>query len=46
VVVGQSARLFPDADPDLALDLIDSRDLPKGVTSQTYRLAGRPRYAP
>ena len=46
VVVGQSARLFPDAGPDLALDLIDSRAFPKGITSQTYRPAGRPQYRP
>ena len=45
VVVGQGARLFPDAGPDLALDLIDSRAFPKGITSQTYRPAGRPQYA-
>jgi hypothetical protein len=45
VVVGQGARLFPDAGPDLALDLIDARAFPKGITSQTYRPAGRPQYA-
>jgi dihydrofolate reductase len=45
VLVGQGARLFPDAGPDLALDLIDSRAFPKGITSQTYRPAGRPQYA-
>ena len=45
VVVGEGARLFPDAGPDLALDLIDSRAFPKGITSQTYRPAGRPQYA-
>src|SRR3954453_20874656 len=45
VVVGQGARLFPDAGPDLALDLIDSRAFPKGITSQTNRPAGRPQYA-
>ena len=45
VVLGQGARLFPDAGPDLALDLIDSRAFPKGITSQTYRPAGRPQYA-
>ena len=45
VVVGQGTRLFPDAGPDLALDLIDSRAFPKGITSQTYRPAGRPQYA-
>jgi dihydrofolate reductase len=45
VVVGQGARLFPDDGPDLALDFIDSRAFPKGITSQTYRPAGRPQYA-
>jgi dihydrofolate reductase len=45
VVVGQGARLFPDAGPDIALDLVDSRSFPKGITSQVYRPAGRPEYA-
>ena len=46
VVLGQGARLFPDAGPDLALDLIESRVDSKGVTIQVYRPAGRPQYAP
>jgi dihydrofolate reductase len=46
VVVGQGARLFPDAGPDLALDLVESRVDSKGVTIQVYRPAGRPQYAP
>ena len=45
VVVGQGARLFPDAGPDIALDLIDSRSFPKGITLQVYRPAARPQYA-
>jgi dihydrofolate reductase len=45
VVVGQGARLFPDAGPDIALDLVDSRAFPKGITLQVYRPAGRPQYA-
>ncbi|MEU7878842.1 dihydrofolate reductase family protein [Microbispora bryophytorum] len=45
VVVGQGARLFPDAGPDLALDLVESRVDSNGVTIQVYRPAGRPRYA-
>jgi dihydrofolate reductase len=45
VVVGQGKRLFPDAGPDLALDLVDSRAFPKGITLQVYRPAGRPEYA-
>jgi dihydrofolate reductase len=45
VILGQGARLFPDAGPDLALDLVESRVDSKGVTIQVYRPAGRPRYA-
>ena len=44
VVVGQGTRLFPDTGPDIALDLVDSRSTPKGVTIQVYRPAGRPQY--
>jgi dihydrofolate reductase len=44
VILGQGARLFPDAGPDLALDLVESRADSKGVTIQVYRPAGRPRY--
>jgi len=46
VVLGQGARLFPEAGPDMALDLVDSRADSKGVTIQVYRPAGRPQYAP
>ena len=35
----------PDNGPDLALDLIESRAFPKGITLQVYRPAGHPRYA-
>src|SRR5919198_751962 len=42
VVLRQGARPFPDAGPDIALDLVDSRADPKGVTIQVYRPAGRP----
>jgi dihydrofolate reductase len=45
VVVGQGTRLFPEPGPDMALDLVDSRAFPKGVTLQVYRPAGRPQYA-
>ena len=45
VVVGQGARLFADTGPDIALDLVDSRAFPKGITLQVYRPAGRPQYA-
>lgn len=45
VVVGQGTRLFPEAGPDLALELVESRAFPKGITLQVYRPAGRPQYA-
>jgi dihydrofolate reductase len=45
VVVGQGARLFPDTGPDIALDLVESRAFPKGITIQVYRPTGRPQYA-
>jgi dihydrofolate reductase len=44
VVVGQGTRLFPDTGPDLALELVESRTTPSGVTIQVYRPTGRPRY--
>jgi dihydrofolate reductase len=44
VVVGQGTRLFPDTGPDVALDLVESRAFPKGITLQVYRPAGRPQY--
>jgi dihydrofolate reductase len=45
VVVGQGIRLFPDNGLDIALDLVDSRAFPRGVTLQVYRPIGRPQYA-
>jgi dihydrofolate reductase len=44
-VVGQGTRLFPDNGPDMALDLVESRSFPKGITLQVYRPSGRPQYA-
>src|SRR3954452_8417814 len=44
VVVGQGVRLFPVDGPEIALDLIDSRAVPKGTTVQVYRPSGRPRH--
>jgi dihydrofolate reductase len=44
VVVGQGTRLFPDAGPDTALDLVDWRATSKGVAIQVYRPSGRPQY--
>jgi dihydrofolate reductase len=45
VVVGQGTRLFPATGPAKALDLVESRAFPKGITLQVYRPAGRPQYA-
>jgi dihydrofolate reductase len=45
VVVGQGTRLFPAAGPDMALDVVDSRVSPSGVTIQVYRPTRRPKYA-
>jgi hypothetical protein len=44
VVVGQGTRLFPDTSPPTALDLVESRSTPSGVTIQVYRPTGRPQY--
>jgi dihydrofolate reductase len=45
LVLGQGARLFPESGPDAALDLVDSRATPNGITIQVYRPNGRPEYA-
>ena len=45
VVVGQGTRLFPDSGPDLALELVEARAFPRGITLQVYRPGGRPQYA-
>ena len=45
VVVGQGTRLFPDNGLDMALDLLDSRSYPKGITLQVYGVGERPNYA-
>lgn len=44
VIVGQGTRLFPATGPDTGLELVDLRSTPKGLTIQTYRTTGRPRY--
>jgi len=44
VVVGQGTRLFPHTSRDRALELVESRATPSGVTVQVYRPAGRPQY--
>src|SRR5262245_53364330 len=46
VVLGQGTRLFPDAGPDITLELVDSRADSRGVTIQVYPPTGRPQYAP
>ncbi|HEX6577355.1 MAG TPA: dihydrofolate reductase family protein [Jiangellaceae bacterium] len=45
VIVGQGTRLFAATGPDMALDLVESRAFPTGITLQVYRPAGRPQYA-
>jgi dihydrofolate reductase len=45
IIVGQGTRLFPDTGPDAALELVDSRATPKGLTIQVYRPVGAPEYA-
>jgi dihydrofolate reductase len=45
VVVGQGTRLFPATGRDAALELVESRATPSGVTIQVYRPSGRPQYA-
>ncbi len=45
VIVGQGMRLFPDSGPDMALELVESRAFPKGITLLVYRPNGRPQYA-
>jgi dihydrofolate reductase len=42
VVVGQGRRLFPDTGREWALELVESRASPSGVTIQVYRPTGRP----
>ena len=45
VVIGQGTRLFPATGPDAALELVNSRPTPQGITLQVYRPTGRPQYA-
>jgi dihydrofolate reductase len=45
VIIGQGTRLFADTGPDVALDLVDARTTPNGVTIQVFRPSGRPEYA-
>ncbi|MGW5717606.1 dihydrofolate reductase family protein [Amycolatopsis sp. NPDC003865] len=45
VILGQGTRLFPDAGLDTVLEQVESRSTATGMTLQTYRPHGRPRYA-
>ena len=45
VIIGQGTRLFADTGPDVALDLVETRTTPNGVTIQVFRPSGRPDYA-
>ena len=45
VIIGQGTRLFADTGPEVALDLVDTRTTPNGVTTQVFRPSGRPEYA-
>jgi len=45
VIVGAGTRLFPETGKDFALELVESRTFPTGITVQTYRPDGRPQYA-
>lgn len=44
VIVGDGTRLFATKGQDTALEVVESRTTPKGVTIQVYRTAGRPDY--
>jgi dihydrofolate reductase len=44
LVIGQGTRLFPDTGSDTALELLESRPTPSGVTIHVYRPTGRPQY--
>ena len=45
VIIGQGTRPFADTGPEVALDLVDTRTTPNGVTTQVFRPSGRPEYA-
>ena len=45
VVVGSGMRLFPEHGESHDMELLESQTTPTGVTLQTYRLAGRVRFA-
>jgi dihydrofolate reductase len=45
VVVGDGLRLFPESGPTHKLVVVESRQMPEGVTIRTYRPAGRATFA-
>jgi len=45
VIVGEGLRLFPESGPSHNLEVVESRQLPAGVTILTYRLAGPATFA-
>ena len=45
VVVGDGLRLFPEDGPSHHMELVESQQMPAGVTILTYRLAGRATFA-
>ena len=44
LLLGQGTRLFATTGPDVALDVVESRSTPNGISIQVYRPAGRPQY--
>jgi hypothetical protein len=44
--VGDGLRLFPEHGPTHNMELVESQQMPAGVTILTYRLAGRATFAP
>ena len=45
VIVGAGLRLFPESGPSHNMEVVESRQLPAGVTILTYRLAGPASFA-
>ncbi len=46
IIVGAGLRLFPESGPSHNMEVVESRQLPEGVTILTYRLAGGATFAP
>ena len=45
VIVGAGLRLFPESGPSHNMEVVESRQLPEGVTVLTYKLAGPATFA-